>query len=444
MPRSRTGVSAPVVRSVQRCCRPGRLRRRALARTSGCGRARGRHLVPAAARTVSRARSAMSSTSSCRTGRSATTPTEAISRSASPRMSAAFHADRLAPSRVSTRSAATSRLIRPIWRPGSVAGLVGGVKPRSRSSLFHAATRSAPLVGHDLVGSRVRPRASVPGTAQSRPGLLVGVLGSPCGFVPVDVAVDLCGALAEPAGVRRELLDLAVVVEAVAARRERGPELGVAHHGGVTDPVERLDAVDDADRVQSTPRAAREDACVDLHVEVAVRVAGARGVVTYDGRLDHLHRHLHLSAARPDPGGGVLGHPADHLARRPIHRRVVRRRDVGMECGGERPGLRPVDDDLDEPQRACVVAQASLGRAGQHVVPGDPALVRRAVEVADALHRSGAGDVVLGQAAAFGQVVVVGARVVGLDVGARGSRRAAVELHSTVHRPRHRPSVLVI
>ena len=92
---------------------------------------------------------------------------------------------------------------------------------------------------------------------------------------------------------------------------------------------------------------------------------------------------------------------------------------------------------------ACVLAQGPFGRAGQYVVAGDPALVPRAVEVADALHRSGAGDVVLGQAAAFGQVVVVGAGVVDLDVGARGGGRAAVELHPTVHRPRHRPSALV-
>jgi hypothetical protein len=198
------------------------------------------------------------------------------------------------------------------------------------------------------------------------------VFGSPCGFVPVDVAVDLGSALAEPAGVRRELLDLAVVVEAVAACRERGAELRVAHHGGVADAVERLDAVD-------------------------------------DGGLDHLHRHLHLSAAWSDAGGGVLGHPSDHLPRGPIHRRVVRRRNVGVECGGKRPGLRPVHDHLDKPQRTRVVAQAPLGSAGQHVVPGDPALVRRAVEVTDALHSSGTGDVVLGQAAAFGQVVVVGA-----------------------------------
>ena len=297
--------------------------------------------------------------------------------------------------------------------------------------------------GHDLVGPRVRPCAAVPSTAQAWSGLLVGVLGTPCGFVSVDVAVDLCGALAEPGGVRRELTDLAVLIEGVATCREGGPELGVAHHRGVPDPVECLDAVDDADRVQSTPRPVREDACVDLHVEVAVWVTGPRGVVAHDRCLDHLHRHLHLPATRTDPGGGVLGHPPDHLPSRPVHCRVVRGRDVGMECRGERPGLRPVDDDLDEPQRACVVAQPTLGRAGQHVVAGDPPLVGRTVEITDALHSAGAGEVVLGQAGAFGQVVVVGAGVVGLDVGARGGRRPPVELHSTVHPPRHRPSTLV-
>jgi hypothetical protein len=196
--------------------------------------------------------------------------------------------------------------------------------------------------GRDLVRPGVRPRASVPGAAQTRPGLLVRVLGSPVGFVSVDVAVDLCGALAEPAGVRRQLLNLAVVVEGVATCRERGPELGVAHHGGVTDPVERLDAVDDADRVQSTPRAAREDPCVDLHVEVAVRVAGARGVVAHDGRLDHLHRHLHLPTTRSDPGGGVLGHPnrSPHQPPGPSPRRAPSRCRDGVPRRATRTWVR--------------------------------------------------------------------------------------------------------
>ena len=280
--------------------------------------------------------------------------------------------------------------------------------------------------------------------AHTRPGLLAGALGPPGGFVPVDVAADLCGALAEPARVRRELLDLAVVVECVATRGKGGPELGVAHHRRVPDPVERLDAVDDTDRVQTTPRPAREHAGVDLHVKVTMRVTGPRGVVPHDSRLELLHRHLHLPPTRPNPGGGVLGHPTDHLTSRPIHRRVERRRDVGVKCGGQRPGLRPVDDDLDESQRMGVVTQPASGRTGHCVVAGDPELVCRAVEITDPMHRAGAGDVVLGQPGAFGQVVVVGPGVVGLDVGARGGRRAPVELHPTVHRPRHRPSALVI
>ena len=256
----------------------------------------------------------------------------------------------------------------------------GGVKPRSCSSSVPRGDEVGAAAGHDLVRSRVGPRTSVPRLAQPRPGLGAGVLGTPRGLVPVDVAADLRGALAEPSGVRRELLDLAVVVERVPARSQRGPELGVAHHGRVPDPVERLDAVHDTDRVQTTPRPAREDAGVDLHVQVAVRVTGTRGVVPHHSGLELLHRDLHLPATRPDPGGGVLAHPPDHLTSRPIHRRVVRRRDVGVECGGERPGLRPVDHDLDEPQRVGVVAQPPLRRAGLDVVAGDPPFVGVPVE----------------------------------------------------------------
>jgi hypothetical protein len=59
--------------------------------------------------------------------------------------------------------------------------------------------------------------------------------------------------------------------------------------------------------------------------------------MAHDGRLDHLHRHLHLPATWPDPGGGVLDHPTDHLTCGPIHRRVISRRDVVVERRGERP-----------------------------------------------------------------------------------------------------------
>ena len=104
--------------------------------------------------------------------------------------------------------------------------------------------------GHDLVGSRVRPRAPVPGTSQLRARFFSGVVRSPFGLVSVDVARDLRSALAEPSGVRRELLDLASIVERVAAGGQSRAELRVAHDGGVADAVDRLDAVAGADRVE--------------------------------------------------------------------------------------------------------------------------------------------------------------------------------------------------
>ena len=205
------------------------------------------------------------------------------------------------------------------------------------------------------------------------------MLGTPGGFVAVDVAVDLCGALAEPAGVRRELLDLAVVVEGVAACRERGPELGVAHHRGVTDPVERLDAVDDTDRVQSAPGPAREDPCVDLEVEVTVRVTGARRVVPDDCGLELLDGDLDLSAARADARRRVLRDPPDDLLGGAVLGSVVGVGNLGMESCGERPGLGAVDDDLDEPKCMVVVTQSALRLAGGDVVARDPPFVRRPV-----------------------------------------------------------------
>jgi len=62
-----------------------------------------------------------------------------------------------------------------------------------------------------------------------------------------------------------------------ATSLQRFAECGVAHHCGVADPVEGLDAVDDPDRVQSPPLAGCEDAGADLEVEVTVRVARTGG-----------------------------------------------------------------------------------------------------------------------------------------------------------------------
>jgi SAM-dependent methyltransferase len=67
---------------------------------------------------------------------------------------------------------------------------------------------------------------------------------------------------------------------------------------------------------------------------------------------------------------------------------------------------------LDEPERVVVVAQSTLRLAGGDVVPGDPAFVTGTVEgvASFAAHavESDSDGVVLGDAAALGEVIVVG------------------------------------
>jgi len=91
-------------------------------------------------------------------------------------------------------------------------------------------------------------------------------------------------------------------------------------------------------------------------VQVAVRVACPGGVVPHHRRLQPLDRHLHLSASRPDPCGGVLGQPTDDLDRGPVLGRVVRRRDLRVQRRRQRPRLRTVHHHLDEPQTMRILA----------------------------------------------------------------------------------------
>jgi hypothetical protein len=46
-----------------------------------------------------------------------------------------------------------------------------------------------------------------------------------------------------------------------------------------------------------------------------------------------------------------------------------------MQGSGQRPGLRPVHGDLDEPQRTSVVADPTFLVPGVDVDPGDPVLI---------------------------------------------------------------------
>lgn len=75
-----------------------------------------------------------------------------------------------------------------------------------------------------------------------------------------------------------------------------------------------------------------------------------------------------------------------------------------MERGSERPGLGPVDDDLDE-ARHMVVAQSTLRLTRRDVVPSDPPFVRRAVQIGASFSGDGgvvdSDGVVLGDAAAL-------------------------------------------
>ena len=256
-------------------------------------------------------------------------------------MSAAFQADRFAPSWEITQSAAPSRSIQPTWVASSDGG--GGRVAVAQGAQLVVPPRDqvGAVGGDDLVRPRLGPRPPIPRLAQPRPRLLAGMLAPPLGFVPVDVAVDLTGPSAERPDVRRELLDLpGLGVQGEAACGEDRPELRVGGDRGVPDPVDRLDHVAHTHRVQAPPGAGRPDAGVDLQVQVTVRVAGPGRVVPDHRGLDLLDRHLHLPTARPDPGGRVLGDPADDLGGGLVLGFVQRGRDVWMQRRGQRPGLR--------------------------------------------------------------------------------------------------------
>jgi hypothetical protein len=163
------------------------------------------------------------------------------------------------------------------------------------------------------------------------------MLGSPVRFVPVQQAADLGGAFGQRAHEGRELLDLARLVEGVAVRGQRGPELRIAGDRGVPDAVERRDRVTDGHGVQPAPLPGREHPGVDLQMQVPVRVASAGGVVPHRHCLQRRDRHGDLGPAWPDPGGGVLAEPADDLPRGAVLRGLVSSREVRMQLCRERP-----------------------------------------------------------------------------------------------------------
>jgi hypothetical protein len=278
------------------------------------------------------------------------------------------------------------------------------------------------------------------------------MVGPPLGLVGVDVGLDLLRPGAERSRVRRQLNELAgLSVQCEPASRQRLSKPRIGHHRRVPDPVDRLQAVADADRVQPAPLAVDEHAGVDLEMQVPVRVAGPRGEVAYDGRLDLLHRDLHLVAARPDPGGGVRCEPTDDLFGRCHLGGVVGGGDLGIQRRRQRPRLRAVDRDFDEPDAVLVRPKPALRESGVAVVSGDPSFVRLAVHVSPSLDPDPLVELVETRSevhrdpAALGEVVVVRADPIGLHVVSSGGWCAAVDLHAAMHRNhlRQQPSTTV-
>ena len=237
--------------------------------------------------------------------------------------------------------------------------------------LVPSADQGGAVGGDDLVRACLRPGPTVPRPPQPGPGFGAGVRVAPLGLVAVEVAADLRGAGTEPADVGRQLGQLTGGrVEGEPVRGEHGAELGVGGDRCVADAVDRGEAVAHPDRVQSPPGSFGEDAGVDLDVQVAVRVTGPGGVVPHHGCFDLGHRHLDLPALGSDPGGGVLGDPADDLLGRPGLGRIEGVGDLGMQRGRERPGLGSVHHDLDEPQRLRVGSQPPLRDTGSDLEEG--------------------------------------------------------------------------
>ena len=190
-----------------------------------------------------------------------------------PRMSAAFHADRFAPSRDSTNSTAASRSSEPTLGEVNAACRTGSTVAESPEFVVPRSDHRRAVLRNDLVRTRLRPCSPVPCLPQLRAGLLARMGGPPLGLEPVDVPADLRSPGAEPSGKRREFDKLA------GCRVEREPvlgqcrsEAGVGGHGRVPDAVDRLQVVPCADRVQATPLALSEHARVDLQMEMPVRV----------------------------------------------------------------------------------------------------------------------------------------------------------------------------
>ena len=135
--------------------------------------------------------------------------------------------------------------------------------------------------------------------------------GAPLGLVHVEVAPDLRRTSAERTDELDQFDDLpGARVEGETMLRERLPEPRIGHHRGVPDAVDGVDRVPYPDRVQPPPGVFGEHPGVDLQMQMTVRIARPRGVMSHRDRVDLGYRHLDLTAAWTDAGGRVLRQPS--------------------------------------------------------------------------------------------------------------------------------------
>src|SRR3954471_9742322 len=73
-----------------------------------------------------------------------------------------------------------------------------------------------------------------------------------------------------------------------------------------------------------------------------VPIPGPGGVVPHRYRIQVLNRYLYLPASVTDPGGGVLGKPADGLAGGAVLRFVVGRRYPGCSAAASDQDFGPL------------------------------------------------------------------------------------------------------
>ena len=98
------------------------------------------------------------------------------------------------------------------------------------------------------------------------------------------------------------------------------------------------------------------------------------------------------------------------------------------------PGFRAVDGDLDEPDRVRVLPQPTPWLTGDEVQPGDPCLIPIAVQHAHTFDSTvGGGGEMLREAGALGQVIVIDAALVGLDIGTCRGCCSAIHFYATMH-----------